>query len=192
MHRIAAVSGSCSPVTARQIQWARANGFSTERLHLPSALATHSREREIERIVGLAAAALNAGRSALVFSAEGPEDASVVGFDAIAREAGLGRSDAARAVGAVLAKVMRQLVDRVDLQRVVVAGGDSSGEVASALDIEALTVTAGLTSGAPLCRAWSRNPRRDGLGIVLKGGQMGEASFFEMVRDGNGSAITPG
>jgi 3-oxoisoapionate kinase len=102
------------------------------------------------------------------------------------------RADAARTVGAVLAEVMRQLLDRVDLERVVVAGGDSSGEVASALDIEALTVTAGLTPGAPLCRAWSRNPRRDGLEIVLKGGQMGDASFFGLVKDGNDSAITPG
>ena len=147
--RIAVVSGNCSPVTAGQIRWARSNGFSTERLHLPSALAAHSRDHEIERVVGLAAAALNAGRSALVFSAEGPDDASVVEFDAIALEAGLQRSDAARTVGAVLADVMRRLLERVELQRVVVAGGDSSGEVASALDIEALTVTAGLTPGAP-------------------------------------------
>jgi uncharacterized protein YgbK (DUF1537 family) len=181
---IAAVSGSCSPVTAAQIQWARSNGFSTERLDLPSALGEHTRSGEIARVVALSAAALNAGKSALVFSAEGPEDASVVGFDAIAREAGLGRSDAARSVGAVLAEVMRQLLERVDLQRVVVAGGDSSGEVAGALDIEALTVTAGLTPGAPLCRAWSQNPRRDGLEIVLKGGQMGGSSFFGMARDG--------
>jgi uncharacterized protein YgbK (DUF1537 family) len=182
--RIAVVSGSCSPVTAGQIRWARANGFSTERLHLPSALAAHSRDHEIERVVGLAAAALNAGRSALVFSAEGPDDASVVEFDAIALEAGLQRSEAARTVGAVLADVMRRLLERVELQRVVVAGGDSSGEVASALDIEALTVTAGLTPGAPLCRAWSQNLRRDGLEIVLKGGQMGGDSFFGMARDG--------
>jgi uncharacterized protein YgbK (DUF1537 family) len=192
VQRIAVVSGSCSPITAAQIQWARANGFATERLHLPSALGEHSRSSEVERVVALSAAALNDGRSALVFSAEGPDDASVVGFDAIAREADLSRSDAARTVGAVLAEVMRQLLDRVDLQRVVVAGGDSSGEVASALDIEALTVTAGLTPGAPLCRAWSRNPRRDGLEIVLKGGQMGDASFFGLVKDGNDSAINPG
>ena len=80
---------------------------------------------------------------------------------------------------------MRRILDRAAPRRVVVAGGDSSGEVASALEIEALTVTAGLCPGAPLCRAWSRHPRRDGLEIVLKGGQMGEAGFFGMVRDGS-------
>jgi 3-oxoisoapionate kinase len=184
VNRIAAVSGSCSPVTAAQIQWARQHGFETVRLALAPALGEASREGEIERAVSLAGAALAEGRSALVFSAEGPDDRDVLGFDALAHEAGLTRAAAARTVGSTLAEVMRRLLDRVDLQRVVVAGGDSSGEVASALDIEALTVTAAMSPGAPLCRAWSRNPRRDGLEIVLKGGQMGEASFFGRVRDG--------
>jgi uncharacterized protein YgbK (DUF1537 family) len=66
----------------------------------------------------------------------------------------------------------------------VVAGGDSSGEVASALGISALSVAGGLAPGAPLCRAWSDDVRRDGLEIVLKGGQIGEASFFGAVREG--------
>jgi 3-oxoisoapionate kinase len=182
--KIAAVSGSCSPVTAGQIAWARDNGFLTERLDLATCLNSRTRDAEIERLVAACATALTRGQSTLVFSAEGPDDPSVLGFDAIAHSAGLDRADAARSVGMALAEVMRRLLNRVELQRVVVAGGDSSGEVASALDIEALTVVAGLTPGAPLCRAWSSNPRRDGLEIVLKGGQMGQAGFLGLVRDG--------
>ena len=182
--RIAAVSGSCSPVTAGQIRWARAHGFATVRLALAAALGEASRELEIERVVADASAAAAEGRSALVFSAEGPDDPQVLEFDATAQAAGLARTDAARAVGLVLAEVMRRLLDRVDLRRVVVAGGDSSSEVAGALGIDALTVSAAMSPGAPLCKAWSRIARRDGLEIVLKGGQMGEVSFFGRVRDG--------
>ena len=181
---IAVVSGSCSPVTAAQIGWARANGFCTERLQVLRALDEHTREGEIDRVVEISASSLRQGRSSLVFSAEGSDDPSVVGFDAIARDAGLSRPAAARQVGTALAEVMRRLLDRVELQRVVVAGGDSSGEVAGALDIDALTVIAGLAPGAPLCRAWSRSARRDGLEIVLKGGQMGSSAFLGMARDG--------
>jgi len=108
----------------------------------------------------------------------------VIGFNAIARDAGLSRADAARRVGTTLAEVMRRLLDRVPLRRVVVAGGDSSGEVASALDIQALTVAAGMAPGSPLCRVWSPVKARDGLEIVLKGGQIGDASFFGAVREG--------
>ena len=74
MSSIAVVSGSCSPVTAAQIAWARANGFRTERLRLPNALDAHLRDAEIERLVTIATQALQQGISPLIFSAEGPDD----------------------------------------------------------------------------------------------------------------------
>lgn len=181
---IAVVSGSCSPGTAAQIAWARANGFHAERLQLHRALGEHTREAEIERVVNICTAALAQGASPLVFSAEGPEDASVIGFDAIAQAAGMPRADAARRVGATLAEVTRRLLDRSPLRRIVVAGGDSSGEVAGTLDIQALTVDAALAPGAPLCRVWSSVARRDGLQLVMKGGQIGTPDFFGVARDG--------
>ena len=181
---IAGVSGSCSPVTASQIRWAREHGWCTERLQLAPTLDARTRDREVARAAQVAVEALEGGRSAIVFSAEGPDDPAVTPFDRVAADAGLAREDAARAVGVALADVMRAILDRVELQRVVVAGGDSSGEVASALDIDALTVTAALAPGAPLCRAWSSLPSRGGMEIVLKGGQMGGPGFFGLVRDG--------
>jgi uncharacterized protein YgbK (DUF1537 family) len=111
----------------------------------------------------------------------------VLGFAESAREAGMARHEAARAVGTTLASVMRGLLDRCPVQRIVVAGGDSSGEVAAALDIAALSVLSPMAPGAPLCRAWSDDPRRDGLQIVLKGGQIGARSFFTDVLHGAGS-----
>lgn len=181
---IAAVSGSCSPVTAGQIRWARANGFCVERLDLPSALDQRTAQAEVERVVSVAVEAVRRGDSVVVYSAEGPDDPAVTGFDAIAQSAGLTRHAAARQVGRALADVMCQLLDCAELSRVVVAGGDSSGEVASALGITALSVVAGLAPGAPLCRVWSDLPQRDGLEIVLKGGQIGDAGFFGSVRGG--------
>jgi len=183
--RIAVVSGSCSPVTAAQIGWARAHGFAAERLHIAAALHPGGADAEVERLVAAAAAHLGAGRSPLVYSAEGPDDPAVQGFDALAAAAGLPRGDAAVRVGEALAEVMRRLLDRAPaLRRLVVAGGDSSGAVAGALDIAALSVDAGLAPGAPLCRAWSDRPARDGLQVVLKGGQMGGADFFGAVLRG--------
>jgi uncharacterized protein YgbK (DUF1537 family) len=181
---IAAVSGSCSPVTAGQLSWARANGFVIERLDLSRALADASRAAEIERAARVASDAIRAGRSAIVFSAMGPDDPAVTGFDTMAARAGLSREHAARRVGQCLAGVMRGILEQVAPQRIVVAGGDSSGEVASALGIEALTAQAAIAPGAPLCRAWSADPDRDGLEIVLKGGQMGAEDFFGAVLGG--------
>ncbi|MDO9283605.1 MAG: nucleotide-binding domain containing protein, partial [Aquabacterium sp.] len=182
---IAVVSGSCSPVTAGQIGWARAHGFAADRLAIDRVLDAAQREAEVQRAVQAAIDALAAGRSPLVFSAEGPDDPAVRGFDASAAAVGLSRGDAAERVGQALAEVMRRLLDcQPALRRVVVAGGDSSGAVAGALDIAALQVLAGLAPGAPLCRAASALPARDGLELVLKGGQMGGAAFFGQVLQG--------
>ncbi len=181
---IAVVSGSCSPVTAGQIAFARANGFHTERLDLARALNTDTRAAEIARLLARADAALSDGRSPLIYSAEGPDDPAVTGFDAIAAQAGLSRAEAARTVGTVLAQIMRGMVEAGRVRRVVVAGGDSSGEVMAALNIAALDIAGGLAPGAPLCRAHSDDPVFDGLEVVLKGGQMGAADFFPLARDG--------
>lgn len=183
--RIAVVSGSCAPATARQIAQARADGFATLRLDLAAALPAASREAELARVLAAARAALGQGQSPLVYSAAGPDDPAVQQFDHLAQAAGLTRASASATVGALLAELMRRLLDdEPALRRVVVAGGDSSGAVASALDIDALSVDAGLAPGAPLCRAWSTRPERDGLQIVLKGGQIGGDGFFAQVRDG--------
>ncbi len=182
---VAVVSGSCSPTTAAQVAWARAQGFAVHRLDLARVLGAHSRVAEIERVVQDAAHALTQGQSTLLHSAEGPDDPAVRQFDAIAQAAGLSRSAAAAQVGDSLAQALRDLLDRTPaLRRIGVAGGDTSGAVASALGIAALSVEAGLAPGAPLCRAWSDQPARDGLQIVLKGGQMGAVDFFGALRNG--------
>ena len=189
--RIAAVSGSCSPVTARQIDQAEADGFALLRIDLARALGAAAQD-ELARVCDAACAALDRGASPLLYTARGPDDPAVQAFDATATAAGLSRPQAAQRTGEVLALLMRAVLDRVPtLRRIAVAGGDSSGEVAAALGITALTVAAGLVPGAPLCRAWSDLPQRDGLEIVLKGGQMGGADFFARVRDG-AVAAAPG
>jgi uncharacterized protein YgbK (DUF1537 family) len=94
------------------------------------------------------------------------------------------KAQASERIGMALAEIMRRLLDQTALRRIVVAGGDSSGAVASHLGVQALTVSAGMAPGVPLCRVWSDNPRRDGLEMALKGGQLGAPSFYGDVRAG--------
>lgn len=180
---VAVVSGSCSPMTAAQIRWAAAHGFATQRLDIAGLLGGDA--SVIGLAVDAATQALARGASPLIYTASGPDDPAVRAFDDTARAAGLARGDAAQRTGQALAQVMKALLDRCPgLRRVVVAGGDSSGEVASALGVQALSMAARLAPGAPLCRAASRDVRRDGLELVLKGGQMGAVDFFGTARDG--------
>ena len=182
--QILVASGSCSPMSALQIDWALSNGFDGFRLNIGHCLDAGLADGEKRRLVQSAAKSLASGRSPIVYSAKGPDDEAVLKFAQVAAKAGLSQQKASWCVAQMLAEVMQELLNRSSVQRIVVAGGDSSGVVASHLGLQALTVAAELTPGVPLCRAWSENPKLDGIEIALKGGQLGAKNFYGQVMAG--------
>lgn len=166
--RLLVVSGSCSPVTARQIARSAADGFMATRADVPALLEGSSAEEA--RLTDAALAALARSGRALIASAEGP-----LGGDA---------SAAGEKLGQALGRITRDIVQRAALKRVLFAGGDTSSHGVAQLGIDALVWAAPIDRGAPLVRAHSTDPAIDGLELVLKGGQMGGDDFFETVRRG--------
>jgi uncharacterized protein YgbK (DUF1537 family) len=150
--RLLVLAGSCSPATERQIRYALRCGFYGVKLD-PADL--HA---------GGAVEQLRAGRSAILYSALGPTDRVEI------RD----RPIFASAMG----RLLREVVLASGVNRVVVAGGDTATYAALELGISALTFTAPLVRGVPLCRAhgWPGE-----LEVVLKGGQIGPENFFEQV-----------
>ena len=67
------------------------------------------------------------------------------------------------------------------IRRVLVSGGDTSSYAARAMGIEAVEMTAPLLSGAPLCRAYSKNEKINGLEVNFKGGQFGGEDYFGLL-----------
>lgn len=166
--RLLVLSGSCSPGTARQIHHAAANGFAT--IHVDPATLAAGDEATITNAINLAHAALDAGRSVVLYTAAGPETLNPT--------VGAARHELARHSGRILAT----LLDLTGVRRAVVAGGDTSSAAGAQLDIDALTFLAPVAPGAPLCRAASSNPARNNLEIVFKGGQCGADNFFSQVK----------
>lgn len=166
--RLLVVSGSCSPVTGRQIARAAQDGFVATRADVAALLQGSVAEED--RLTDAALAALDANNRAVLHSAEGPLDAS---------------ADAAgERLGQALGRITRNVVRRASLSRVLFAGGDTSSHGVAQLGIDALTWAAPVERGAPLVRAHASDPAIDGLELVLKGGQMGGEDFFETVRRG--------
>ncbi|MEP7362819.1 MAG: four-carbon acid sugar kinase family protein [Acidobacteriota bacterium] len=164
--RLLVVSGSCSPVTAMQIQWAARNGF-TRVASDPVALV--SGEEEFARVIAAASRILADGGSPIVYSAEGPNDV-------IPQAGGDGRFG--QQLGERLGAIAGELLRNHGLRRTLIAGGDTSGHAGQALRIQALTMVAPVARGGPLCRIWSDDKAVDGSEILLKGGQVGEKSLF--------------
>lgn len=171
--RMVVLSGSCSPVTAGQIEHARTNGFAMIALD-PAAVASGDHSAAAGAIE-----ALRDGRSTVLYSAAGPE--TVRGSDWPASEQIRFR----HALGEGSGMILRRVLDETGVRRVVVAGGDTSSHVGRLLEVDALTFDAPLAPGAPLCKAWSRNIARDGIEIVFKGGQCGSDDFFSRAKGWN-------
>lgn len=174
--RIAVVSGSCSAVTARQIQCAGEQaGFALVKMDAARLASRADGDAEQSRALAAACQALDQGRSVIAYTALGPDSISVPPVDA-----------EPHAVGRRLGRLLRDMVLHGRLTRAVVAGGDTSSHALRELDVHALTVAMPLprTPGAPLCTAHSDTPAFDTLQVALKGGQMGAADYFESLRNG--------
>lgn len=184
VERIAVVSGSCSPVTAGQIAHARQQGFAAIALDATHAVDAAAWQAEIGRATGEAMRKLGEGASPLIYTAQGPDDPAVAALGAACERAGRSISEVNDRIGAGLGRVLAGIVDAGGPRRALIAGGDTSGHATLELGVDALSAIAAIAPGSPLCRAYAADPRRDGLELALKGGQIGGADYFSAVRNG--------
>lgn len=184
--QIAAVSGSVSPSTARQLDWAGANGFALIRFDAAQVCGSDAdMAAQEDRLTEAAVAAAMRGQSPLVHSAAGADDPAVAGFRAVLSASGYSAEEANRRIGESLGRILERVLTRTGLRRAVISGGDTSGHGMRQLDLQALVALAPTIPGAALCTAFGKG-RHDGLQIALKGGQMGSEDFFGWIRDGGG------
>ena len=167
--QIAVVSGSVSPTTERQIRQACTQGFDLQPIAPGQLLSEEGVSWAVEHGLKL----LAQGRSAIIATALGPSSSMGLPEDA--------RHEVGRRLGAVL----NELVGRAQLDRAVVAGGDTSSHALQALQVVALTTRLPLpmTPGSPLCRT-HRADGTIGPELAFKGGQIGGDNYFANIRDG--------
>jgi len=155
------VSGSCSPVTAAQIEWAKANGF--EEVILDAVEICNGGLVDATQVISI----LNTRRHAMVHTGtKQPDNLS------------------SEKLGIALGTIAKEAVMKTGINRVMVAGGDTSSYAARAMEIDAVEMVAPLISGAPLCKAYSKNEKINGLEVNFKGGQFGPVDYFGLLADG--------
>ena len=170
--RVLVLSGSCSPETEASIRRALEQGYAGVRLD-----AAETAAGRIEPAVEAAARHAAEGRSVVLYSALGPDDAAVSNAD----------PDFRRKLGEHSGRLLKEGLERTGIRRAIVCGGDTSSRAGARLGVYALTAICPMAPGSPLCRAWADGPF-DGLELVLKGGQRGGPEFFEEVRRGRPAA----
>ncbi|WP_345953397.1 four-carbon acid sugar kinase family protein [Mucilaginibacter sp. PAMB04168] len=185
---ILVVSGSCSPVTAKQIEAALANGFAGIAIDTTALVAGADIETLLAPYIQQASAYIQQGRSVIVHTSIGGDDSRIMAAHQQLLNKGLNeqaiRTQSAQLLGTALGRVADGVISQTKLRRLVIAGGDTSSYAARALGIEAVEMIAPVTPGAPLCKAYAPGKPVDGLEVNIKGGQVGDENYFLTVLKG--------
>jgi len=181
--RFAAVSGSVSPVTAAQIEWAGEHGFTLIQIDVSAAVGGAEWALEIDTAGERALESVGNGGSPIVYTALGPDDPGVSALSAAIARSGASAPDVRERIGVGLGQVLDRLVREAGVTRCAVVGGDTSGHVTRAIGVRSLTFLAPMTHGTSMLAAHT-GPRCDSaLEYTLKGGQMGSIDFFDVARN---------
>jgi uncharacterized protein YgbK (DUF1537 family) len=182
-------SGSCSPVTERQIRGALDAGFAEVGLDTAALARDEDDEAPFRSARDAVVDHLSAGRSVVLHTARGEGDVRIQETARILAGRGLDESAAKtfgpRVFGTALGRIAHAVVERCGLRRLGIAGGDTSGFLARALGIEAVEMIAPIAPGAPLCRALAPDSAAQGLEVNFKGGQVGHPDYFAVLRRGH-------
>ncbi|WP_418262463.1 four-carbon acid sugar kinase family protein [Flavobacterium faecale] len=181
------LSGSCSPITANQIEYALNNGF--EQIALETNTLNEDFQAEIiTRTVVQLVENFKQGKSTILHTSTGPSDIRIAESEAYFAQKGFGKNEiqkqCSKIYGKVLGQITKEVLARFPLPRILFAGGDTSSYAASELDIIALEMIAPLALGAPLCKAVSDDVLVDGVEMNFKGGQVGPPDYFIKVLKG--------
>jgi uncharacterized protein YgbK (DUF1537 family) len=177
-------AGSCSPTTARQLQWAIQQGFADIRLQSDKLLTDEEAKAEKARVSKLISSALERGQHVVLYTAMGPDDPAIGRTNRRMQELGMQDVPSSSLLAGAQGSLLKEVLEKNQRMRVVVAGGDTSGYVSRALGIYALETLMPIAPGVPLCTAHSRQEAFDGLQICLKGGQNGKEDFFGSILNG--------
>ena len=158
------LSGSCSQMTLAQVQAFEAQGGSVLRID-PVELANGT--SALAEAAQWAGAGLGSKPIAIVAS-DTPDGVAAV-------QSELGAEKAGQVIEQAFAQLARALVSN-GVERLVVAGGETSGAVVSALGVEAMAIGSEIDPGVP----WTQvvQGECEGLCLALKSGNFGGEDFF--------------
>lgn len=186
--RLLVLSGSRSPVTAAQIRHAKESGFAD--LALDTATLARDPQASLDAITAEAAGHLSNNQSVVIHSSCGEEDPRIgqtrEAFAERGFDAGQIREQTAELFGKALGQIGARLRDQGLVQRLLVAGGDTTSFAGRAIGFSALEMIAPLAPGAPLCRALTTDTVKSDVEVNFKGGQVGDEDYFSRVRKGMG------
>lgn len=161
------LSGSCSNATRGQVERHIRQGLPAREIRADEAVAGRLDAASLARW------ALDQAERALIYSSAEP---------GVVREAQqkYGRERVAGAIEDLFGNIARELV-KAGIGRLITAGGETSGAVVEALEIDALDIGPEIAPGVPALR--TEFPSGQALALALKSGNFGGPDFFAKAAD---------
>ena len=155
------LSGSCSTATQRQVAHVKRKWecFELDALALSTAQDPAAEAHEWAK-------ARAGATPILIYSTADPQRVAAV-------QEKLGKENASAIVERTMAEIAKRLV-AVGVKRIVVAGGETSGAVVSALGVEGLRIGPEIDPGVP----WTVTLGDEPVALALKSGNFGADDFF--------------
>jgi uncharacterized protein YgbK (DUF1537 family) len=156
------LSGSCSAATLGQVE-----RFAAKHPAIaidPAALAS-APEKTVSGLLAWANDKLKSG-PALIYASAPPDQVAAI-------QAQFGREKAGSMIEHAIAKLAAALATQ-GVRRFVIAGGETSGAVVSALKVEALEIGPQIAPGVPACLSYGETR----FALALKSGNFGGPDFF--------------
>ena len=181
--RLLVLSGSCSALSAAQIDWAIAAGFQEIRITPEQLIGTD--EPTLKSLEDQMLDALSAGKSMVIYTAKGPDDNHLAAaLDKLPANVSAPAFIANR-IGLLYSRLAHTALARAGLTRLVVAGGDSSSFTMRQLGARALEIKAShFKQNAHVCTLISDDPLINGKEVLLKGGQVGADDLYGCMLEG--------
>jgi uncharacterized protein YgbK (DUF1537 family) len=181
--RLLVLSGSCSALSAAQIDWAIAAGFQEIRITPEQLISTD--EHIVQSLEAQMLDALSAGKSMVIYTAKGPDDHHLAAvLDQLPANISAPAYIANR-IGLLYSRLAHTALVKAGLTRLVVAGGDSSSFTMRQLGAVALEIKAShFKQNAHVCTLISNDPLINGKEVLLKGGQVGADDLYGCMLQG--------
>ena len=156
----AILAGSCSGATREQVALHKAS-HPTLAIDVDRVMMGETTSRDVVEFI-----VANHGKGPLAYSSGTPEEVARL-------QERYGRDKVAHTLDKLFADTARELVTR-GVRRLVVAGGETSGAVVSALDLGALAIGPEIDPGVPVLVSGGSHP----IALALKSGNFGAPDFF--------------
>ena len=168
------VAGSCSQRTREQNAHAEKHGFYTVKVDAEELLSSPA---NVSRIVADVVDQLAGGGRVLVYSSG--DDQHVADVQRRGQAMGLSVEEVGMTINEALTSVAVAAVRDARLRKLIVAGGETAGQICRGLGVAALEVGGRIDPGVPWCVAKGDTE----LAVVLKSGGFGSEDFFLKAAD---------